>query len=43
LEGLIAPSATRLGDDLILFPENLRAGSRVEIVSGRDPRLYVGR
>ena len=43
LEGLIVPSATRLGDNLILFPENLRASSRIEIVSSRDPRLYVER
>jgi RES domain-containing protein len=43
LEGMIVPSATRLGDNLILFPENLRAGFRVEIVPSRDPRLYVER
>jgi RES domain-containing protein len=43
LEGLLVPSATRLGDNLILFPDNLRAGSRMEAVSSRDPRLYVQR
>jgi len=43
LEGLLVPSATRLGDNLILFPDNLRAGSRMEVVSSRDPRLYVQR
>ncbi len=43
LEGLIVPSATRLGDNLILFPENLRSSSRTEVVSSRDPRLYVER
>jgi hypothetical protein len=43
LEGLLVPSATRLGDNLILFPDNLRAGSRIEVVSSRDPRLYVQR
>lgn len=43
LEGLIVPSAIRLGDNLILFPENLRATSRIELVSSRDPRLYVER
>ena len=43
LEGLIVPSATRLGDNLILFPANLRANSRIEVVSSRDPRLYVER
>ncbi|MEW6638367.1 MAG: RES family NAD+ phosphorylase [Actinomycetota bacterium] len=39
LEGLIVPSATRLGDNLVLFPESLRSSSRIEIVSSRDPRL----
>jgi len=43
LEGLLIPSATRLGDNVILFPDNLRAGSRIEVVSSRDPRLYVQR
>jgi RES domain-containing protein len=43
LEGLIVPSATRLGDNLILFPTNLRADSRIENISSRDPRLYVER
>jgi RES domain-containing protein len=43
LEGLLVPSATRLGDNLILLPDNLRAGSRIEVVSSRDPRLYVQR
>ena len=43
LEGLLVPSATRLGDNLILFPQNLSAGSCVRVVSSRDPRLYVRR
>jgi len=43
LEGLLVPSATRLGENLILFPDNFRAGSRIEVVSSRDPRLYVRR
>jgi RES domain-containing protein len=42
LEGLLVPSATRLGDNLIVFPQNLLADSRIAIVSSRDPRLYVG-
>jgi hypothetical protein len=41
LEGLLVHSATRLGDNLILFPDNLRPGSRIEVVSSRDPRLYA--
>jgi hypothetical protein len=43
LEGLLVRSATRLGDNLILFPDNLRAGSRIEVVPSRDPRLFVQR
>src|SRR5215210_350355 len=43
LEGLLVPSATGLGDNLILFPQNLLAGSRIGAVSSRDPRLYVRR
>jgi RES domain-containing protein len=42
-EGLLVPSATRLGDNLIVFPQNLRADSRIAVVSSRDPRLYVRR
>ncbi len=43
LEGLLVPSATGLGDNLILFPQHLLSGSLVRVVSGRDPRLYVSR
>lgn len=43
LEGLLVPSATGLGDNLVIFPQNLRASSRLTVVSGRDPRLYVRR
>jgi RES domain-containing protein len=43
LEGLLVPSATGLGDNLILFPQNLLAASRIRIVSSRDPSLYVKR
>ncbi len=42
-EGLLVPSATGLGDNLILLPQNLGAGSRIAVVSSRDPRLYVER
>ena len=37
LEGLVVPSATRLGDNLILFPQNLLAGSRVRPGDLRHP------
>jgi RES domain-containing protein len=43
LEGLLVPSATGLGNNLILFPQNLLTASRSSVVSGRDPRLYVQR
>ena len=43
LECLLARSPTGLGNNLILFPQNLLAGSCLRIVSGRDPRLYVRR
>ena len=42
-EGLLVPSATRLGDNLIIFPDNLRSESRLEVISSRDPVLYVER
>lgn len=38
-EGMLVPSATALGDNLILFPLNIRGTSRMEIISSRDPRL----
>ena len=43
LEGILVPSATALGDNLILFPQNFLADSRIEVISSRDPRLYVRR
>jgi len=42
-EGILVPSATALGDNLILFPDRLRASSRLTVVDSRDPRLYVPR
>jgi RES domain-containing protein len=38
-EGLLVPSATGLGDNLVLFPLNLRPNSRLNLISSRDPRL----
>ena len=40
-EGVLVPSATRLGDNLVLFPERLGAESTITVISSRDPRLYV--
>jgi hypothetical protein len=42
-EGLLAASATGLGDNLVLFPGRLRESSRFEVVRARNPRLYVRR
>jgi RES domain-containing protein len=42
-EGIIVPSATRLGDNLILFPDRLQAVSELVVVASREPRLYVER
>jgi len=39
VEGILAVSATALGDNLIVFPVHLDADSELTVVSGRDPRL----
>lgn len=39
-EGLLVPSATNLGDNLILFPIHFRADSHVRLIATRHPRLY---
>lgn len=38
-EGILVPSATALGDNLVVFPANLRPESRLVVVSSRSPRL----
>ena len=43
VEAMLVPSATRLGDILVVFPTQLRASSRLELISSRDPQLYVPR
>jgi RES domain-containing protein len=42
-DGILVPSATGLGDNLVVFPAQLRSDSRLAVVGGRDPRLYVPR
>lgn len=42
-EGLLVPSATRLGDNLVVFPTNLRPESVLEVIASRDPVLFVER
>lgn len=42
-EALLIPSATRLGDNLVVFPEQLRSDSEITLIGSRDPMLYVER
>lgn len=42
-EGLIVPSATLLGDVLVIFPDRLRDGSKLEALGSTAMRLYVER
>lgn len=42
-EGLLVPSATGLGDNLVIFPSQLGDTSRLVVTGSRDPRLYVPR
>jgi RES domain-containing protein len=42
-EGILVPSATGLGDNLIVFSARLRPTSRLVVVDSRDPRLYAKR
>lgn len=39
-EGLIVPSASRLGNNLIVFPDMLRAESLIRVTGHIDPQLY---
>ncbi|HEY7032880.1 MAG TPA: RES family NAD+ phosphorylase [Thermomicrobiales bacterium] len=39
VEGMLVPSATRLGDNLIVFPHLVRTGSVLVAVRSIDPRL----
>jgi hypothetical protein len=41
VEGILVPSATLLGDNLILLPQNFLPITQVEVISSRDPRLFV--
>jgi hypothetical protein len=41
VEGILVPSATLLGDNLILLPQNFLPITQIEVISSRDPRLFV--
>lgn len=43
LEGMLVPSATVLGDNLIVFTAQMHADSEIEVINSRDPRLFVDR
>ncbi|MEX1254681.1 MAG: RES family NAD+ phosphorylase [Dehalococcoidia bacterium] len=42
-EGILVPSATGLGDNLIVFPTRVQASSRLAVLDSRDPRLNAPR
>jgi RES domain-containing protein len=42
-EAILVPSATRLGDNLVIFPSALRPQTRLVARRSRDPMLYVDR
>jgi hypothetical protein len=41
VEGMLVPSATKLGNNLIVFEENLGGNSRLELIGHIDPKLYA--
>lgn len=43
VEGILVPSATLLGDNLVLWVSQMSPTSRVVMLSSEDPRLYVPR
>lgn len=40
-EAILVPSATRLGDNIIVFPGNLLDSSRIAVIESVDPALFV--
>ncbi|HBY45982.1 MAG TPA: RES family NAD+ phosphorylase [Thermomicrobiales bacterium] len=40
-EAMLVPSATLLGDNVIVFPANPRHSSRIAVIESVDPVLYV--
>ena len=43
VEAILVPSATRLGDNLVVFPDYLQPGSQLQPLDHVDPPLYVPR
>ena len=43
VEGILVPSATLLGENLVLWVSQFRPTSRIEVLSSEDPRFFVPR
>ena len=43
VEGILVPSATLLGENIVFWTGQMRATSRIVVLSSEDPRLYVPR
>lgn len=41
VEGLLVPSASRDGTNLVVFTDNLLPGSHIEIIDWEDPKTFV--
>lgn len=41
VEGILVPSATLLGENLVLWVSHFRPTSRIEVLSSEDPRFFV--
>jgi hypothetical protein len=42
-EGILVPSATRLGMNLVIFPDNVLPASQIALVDSQAPRLTIER
>jgi hypothetical protein len=42
-EAILVPPASRVGTNIVIFTENLRPGSTVDVLDTVQPRLYVPR
>jgi hypothetical protein len=42
-EAMLVPSATGLGDNIVVFPSRLYVASKLRVVGSRDPRLHVSK
>lgn len=43
VEGILVPSATLLGDNIVFWVSRLHSASRIVVLSNEHPRLYVPR